>query len=103
MFLWSNKVKYIFAWSSELLIWSKLKISDNYFSFIRDGSFSSTFFLVVFGFSSTTQQHLKILNASDIYLYYKKSYEKVTFCRTWGFIVKLIWGKTKPCIKNWQW
>ena len=26
---------------------------------------------------------------------------EVTLSKTWGFIAMLIWGKIKPCVKNW--
>ena len=65
---------------------------------MRDRSLSSKSF--VFGFSSMTQQHLQLLNTSHIFLSYKKVLYEITLNRTWGFIVTLIWGKTKHVLKT---
>ena len=62
---------------------------------LGDTSFSNVFFScfwILFHNSAAL-----LLNIS-VYLSYK-SFE-VTLCRTSGFIVKLIWGKTKSCIKT---
>ena len=60
---------YIFAWSNELLMWFKIKISD-VLILLWDRSLSRILF--VFGFCAMTQQHLQLLNTSCVYLSYKK-------------------------------
>ena len=91
---------YTSTWSNELLITFKTKLLTTVLMLLQD-RFLSNIILAVFGFFLFDSTALAVLSTSHIYLSYKKFYE-VTLCKTWDFIVMLIWGKTKPYIKNWQ-
>ena len=72
----------------DLLIWvinMIIKLLRTALILFGDRSLSSIFFSC-FGFCSTTQEYLQLLNTSHIYLSYKQSF--VTLCRTWGSLCR---------------
>ena len=80
-FLWTNKVTYIFAWSNELLIWFKIKISDNRFNFLEDRSLSSIFLSYV-GILFHDSTAITVIEYFSYLLVLWKSF--VTLHRIWG-------------------
>ena len=79
-------MSHIFARWNKLLIWFKIKISDNCFNFIGNRFLSSIFFSYVLDFVPRPNSNYSywILPISICLI---EKFHKVILCRTWGFVV----------------